>query len=60
MSATQFEYNVVEIKCGAWGGFKPEVVQEVLAREGRKGWELVQLFAPSVASPMLAVFKRVY
>jgi hypothetical protein len=50
----------VEIKQATWGGFKPEAVQEVLAREGRKGWELVQLVAPSAVGPMLAVFKRAY
>ncbi|HRF84038.1 MAG: DUF4177 domain-containing protein [Xanthomonadales bacterium] len=58
--STPFEYQVVEIKQATWGGFKPEAVQEVLAREGRKGWELVQLVAPSAVGPMLAVFKRAY
>ena len=56
--SSSFEYQVVEIKPGTWGGFKAETVQDTLAREGRRGWELVQLVAPNTVSPMLAVFKR--
>jgi hypothetical protein len=57
--STRWQYQVVEIKPGMMGGFKPEVVQEALLRQGQLGWELVQL-TPSNSGfmPMLAVFKR--
>jgi hypothetical protein len=48
---------VVEIKPGLMGGFKAEVVQEALVRQGQLGWELVELM-PSGSMSMLAVFKR--
>lgn len=56
--STSYEYHIVEIKPGLMGGFKTEVVQEALVREGRKGWELVQVITTSAVTPMLAVFKR--
>lgn len=56
--STRWQYQVVEIKPSLMGSFKPEVVQEVLVRQGQLGWELVQVIAPGQMMAMLAVFKR--
>jgi hypothetical protein len=54
----RWQYQVVEIKPGLMGGFKPEAMQEVLARQGQLGWELVEIVSPGQLAPLLAVFKR--
>ncbi|MBO9717301.1 MAG: DUF4177 domain-containing protein [Pseudoxanthomonas sp.] len=57
--STRWQYQVVEIKPGLMGGFKAEVVQEALVRQGQLGWELVELMPSNSGSmSVLAVFKR--
>ena len=56
--STRWQYQVEEIKPGLMGGFKQEVVQETLVRQGQQGWELVQIVANGPITAMLAVFKR--
>ncbi len=58
MSKT-WQYLVVNVETGLMGGFKLEALQEELNRQGRAGWELVNVVhaMPSVSSPTL-VFKK--
>ncbi len=55
----QWKYLVVELKTGLLGGFKLEVLQEELDKQGRNGWELVNVVhaTPTVSSPTL-IFKK--
>ncbi len=55
----QWKYLVVELETGLMGGFKPEVLQEELDKQGRSGWELVNVVhaRPTVSSPTL-LFKK--
>lgn len=55
----QWKYLVIEAKTGMWGTFKPEALQEELDKQGRLGWELVNVVhaMPSVSSPTL-IFKK--
>ena len=57
--STQWKYQVVELKTGLMGGFKLEVLQEELDKQGRAGWELVNVVhaTPTVSSPTL-IFKK--
>lgn len=54
----RWNYHVVEVKPTLMGGHKAEALQEELNRQGRSGWELVDIVVPSMASPALLVFKR--
>ena len=54
----RWTYQVIEIKSGLMGGFKPEVIQDELNRQGLLGWELVNLTFPAPLTPALAVFKK--
>ncbi|WP_028920556.1 DUF4177 domain-containing protein [Pseudoxanthomonas suwonensis] len=56
--STRWQYNVVEIKPTMLGTFKQEAVQEVLARQGQLGWELVTIVAPGPMMALIAIFKR--
>ena len=56
--STRWQYQVVEIKPGMMGGFKQEVLQEALQRQGLSGWELVQVVSNGPLTALLAVFKR--
>ncbi len=55
----QWKYLVVKVKTGMLGDFKAEAMQEELDRQGRLGWELVNVVhaTPSISSPTL-VFKK--
>lgn len=55
----QWKYLVVEVKTGLLGGFKQEALQEELDKQGRAGWELVNVVhaTPTVSSPTL-IFKK--
>ena len=55
----QWQYKVVPLKTGAWGGFKHDALQEELNKHGKLGWELVNILhaLPTVSSPTL-VFKK--
>lgn len=57
--STRWSYLVVELKTGLMGGFKVDALQEELDRQGRAGWELVNVVhaTPTVSSPTL-VFKK--
>ncbi len=55
----QWKYLVVEVKTGLMGSFKHEALQEELDKQGRLGWELVNVVhaTPTISSPTL-VFKK--
>lgn len=55
----RWKYLVMELKTGLLGGIKPQALQEELDRQGKLGWELVNMVhaTPTVSSPLL-VFKR--
>ena len=57
--STRWSYLVVELKTGLMGGFKVDALQEELDRQGRAGWELVNVVhaTPTVSSPTL-IFKK--
>jgi len=54
-----WKYLVVETKTGLMGGFKQETLQEELDKQGRAGWELVNIVhaTPTISSPTL-IFKK--
>jgi len=55
----QWKYLVVEVPTGFMGGFKHEALQEELDKQGRLGWELVNVIhaTPTLPTPTL-VFKK--
>ncbi|MBS0228899.1 MAG: DUF4177 domain-containing protein [Proteobacteria bacterium] len=55
----KWNYLVIEVKTGLMGGFKHEALQEELDKQGRNGWELVNVIhaTPTVSSPTL-IFKK--
>lgn len=55
----RWSYQVVEVKTGLMGGIKTDVLQEELNKQGKLGWELVNIIhaTPTVSSPLL-VFKK--
>lgn len=55
----KWQYLVLELKTGLMGGFRLEALQEELDRQGRAGWELVNVVhaTPTVSSPTL-IFKK--
>ncbi|QIL20085.1 DUF4177 domain-containing protein [Thermomonas sp. HDW16] len=57
--SNRWNYLVVELKTGLMGGFKLEALQEELDKQGRAGWELVNILhaTPTVSSPTL-IFKK--
>lgn len=57
--STKWNYLVIELKTSLMGGFKLEALQEELDRQGRNGWELVNVVhaTPTVSSPTL-IFKK--
>ena len=56
---TRWNYLVVELKTGLMGGFKLQTLQEELDKQGRAGWELVNIvnMVPGATTPQL-VFKK--
>ncbi|MGV8960642.1 MAG: DUF4177 domain-containing protein [Stenotrophomonas sp.] len=54
----QWQYLTVEVKPNLMGGLKAEVVQAVLDKHGRLGWELVNLVPVAAGWPVLLVFKK--
>lgn len=55
----KWNYLVIEVKTGLMGGFKNEALQEELDKQGRNGWELVNVVhaTPTMSSPTL-IFKK--
>ena len=55
----RWNYLVVEVKTSMMGSFKLEALQEELDKQGRAGWELVNIVhaTPTVSSPTL-IFKK--
>ncbi len=41
MSVERWEYKVMTVTPSIWGEFRHDEVAEVLNKEGRDGWELV-------------------
>ena len=56
--SSRWQYQVLEIKPGMMGGFKQDVVQDALQRQGQSGWELLQVVSNGPLTALLAVFKR--
>ena len=56
--SSRWQYQVLEIKPGMMAGFKQDVVQDALQRQGQSGWELVQVVSNGPLTALLAVFKR--
>ena len=56
--SSRWQYQVLEIKPGMMVGFKQDVVQDALQRQGQSGWELVQVVSNGPLTALLAVFKR--
>ena len=54
----RWSYQVIQVKPGLMGGFKPEEIQVELNRQGAQGWELVQAVSTAPMSPLLLMFKR--
>ena len=57
--STQWKYLVVGLKTTLMGSFKTEALQEELDKQGRLGWELVNVVhaTPTVSTPTL-IFKK--
>lgn len=55
----RWNYLVVEMKTSLMGSFKIETLQEELDKQGRAGWELVNVVhaTPTMSSPTL-IFKK--
>ncbi|WP_313399316.1 DUF4177 domain-containing protein [Stenotrophomonas sp.] len=57
--SSQWKYLVVELKTTLLGSFKSETLQEELDKQGRLGWELVNVVhATPTMSPPTLIFKR--
>ncbi len=54
----RWNYQIIEVKPGLMGGFKSEVLQAELTRQGNLGWELVNMIVNSHLAPALLVFKK--
>lgn len=54
----QWQYQTIEVKPSLMGGLKPEVVQAALEKQGRLGWELVNIIITAPAYPALLIFKK--
>jgi hypothetical protein len=56
--SSRWEYLTVELKPSLWGTLKAEALQEELNRQGRLGWELVNVIVPMQGMASVLVFKR--
>lgn len=56
--SSRWEYLTVELKPSPWGTLKAEALQEELNRQGRLGWELVNVIVPMQGMASVLVFKR--
>ncbi len=56
--SNQWQYLTIEVKPNLLGGLKAESVQPVLEKQGRMGWELVNIVTHAPGWPALLVFKR--
>ena len=54
---SNWSYTVVELKPDLLGRLKPEAVEELLAKHGRIGWELVNVVY-AFGTTGLAFFKK--
>jgi hypothetical protein len=54
----QWQYLTVEVKPSLMGALKADAVQSVLEKQGRLGWELVNVIVPAPAYPALLIFKK--
>lgn len=56
--STRWQYQTIEVRPKTFGGFDPKVVQDILARQGLQGWELVQAINSGAIHPLLLIFKK--
>lgn len=56
--SNRWQYQTIEVKPKTWGGYDPRLLQDILNREGSKGWELAHTVAASVLQPMLLILKK--
>lgn len=54
----RWQYEIIEVKTKAWGGFDLGKMREEFDRMGRMGWELVNFSMASPVTPAFAVFKK--
>ncbi len=45
-----YDYKFIRIDISKWNNNPKEDYREIIRREARDGWELVQIFAPSLAA----------
>ena len=58
MSDQTWSYQTIEIKPSFLGNFAVDNLNEVLTREGMKGWELVSTFNVGPMRPILLFLKK--
>jgi hypothetical protein len=56
--SNNWKYQVVEVKPSMMGSYKPDALQEAMDRQGRLGWELVNVIVSGPMYPALLVFKK--
>ncbi|MEZ5461612.1 DUF4177 domain-containing protein [Dokdonella sp.] len=56
--AESWTYQTIEIKPSFMGSFDVESINEVLAREGLKGWELVSTLNVGPMRPIFLFLKK--
>jgi len=58
MNEQTWDYQTIEIKPSFLGSFDVENINEVLAREGMKGWELVSTLNVGPMRPIYLFLKK--
>ncbi|MGB0134327.1 DUF4177 domain-containing protein [Dokdonella sp.] len=58
MSEHSWNYQTIEIKPSFMGSFEAEAINEVLTREGLKGWELVSTLNVGPMRPIFLFLKK--
>lgn len=58
MNEQYWNYQTIEIKPSFLGSFDVESINEVLTREGRKGWELVSVVNLGPMRPIYVFLKK--
>lgn len=54
----RWSYLTIEIKPSFVGGLRTEDIQAELDKQGRLGWELVNIIVPAQLSPAILVLKK--
>ena len=54
----RWNYLTIEIKPSFVGGLRAEDIQAELDKQGRLGWELVNIIVPAPLVPVILVMKK--